>query len=1445
MKLCIYLLFLFATTISAQLISNNKKPTLVTESIEHKVYVKDGANSDTLLVYPLGKQVKIDSMTASSNITLPSDSNIVADSNSTFSDTTTVGDWELVGNDTLYVDGDSTLLYSNISQELNPNPYFDDWSYVNSLTNSTFTGGTSGWTMQAGWAYNSNNVTHTPGAASYLLQSSSLTVGKTYRVTFTISNMTQGTFGPNSAFWSTDAQKTSNGTYEYVGTTNNANFYLYSSADFDGTLDDVYAEELVAPDGWTASTMDEDNYVIQDDDGLRLVSDGTNVYFQCASVTTVGKQYVRKLRVTVNSGGGVKEQGIYNPVLSATSTGTYIDTVTASGTGASIGRVAATETIIHEFSLTEYHETNNISLSVETEEDEWYQLSYDIKEGETDLLNGLGDCTTDFADFKGTGWSYDAVNDEYDCDGSQIASTQLRENSVVSSPINKWYYFTFEVKNYSSGTLYFHVGGYDAGTAVSANGVYSGSYQVTNASSNNNVYWTGNTDFEGSVTDMKVYELDSESQSIGSKVYAYYNDVLIDSSEALTSEFATNTVDFQGTGDDTLKFALSDTAKAKFDNIQVTRLMDKKTLAYGDTFKIPITLDVNSIGYFNESITFYNNGINRNHTTNITYSVQASPTTIEPPSNLIAVSNNINGINLSWTGVSELDTIINKYYDFSQSAQINDFTPTHDDATEISIEAGQFRIFDNNLATSYPGGFIKLAVQSDKTYRISGDGEISTANSFGFHITNNEGTQTYTSPSSSYNRATDGEVGIIIENPQTDSLMIKLQAHTADGEDAYFNWFLIEETVPSIDGYEIWKQLFFAGTADEEFNLLTTVSSTTTSYTHQVSDGDQYAYKVRAHKGSEYSAFTDPDTAKFEYESSGTAPILTITDSTDQMIVSISKIQTHVKVWRYYDDDSTRVLVYSGTASTFSDSVLVAEENANYIATGHNAGSGETDTSSVVKADLTYTGNVIKVASSGGDYSTISSLNGLTLADYKVLFKSGETFDDTYLNLTSTDDPVLFNTYGGSTKAIIGSKTSTSWEIVVVGSYVNGIDFYNLTFYGSNHSNSGGGISLNYCGEINIINCKFEGGNSSRQSSKGAMYISGKLSGYNKISNNDISGFSEGIKVQGMADLSGIDSCIISYNYIYDCYSTNSTSMDGIRVNGTGEIHNNDGGPSADYQQRLIVTRNEVTGWQEEAIDLAYASNVICTWNDLHDNHNGAYVDDIPGGFKVGAQYTWDSSGTTLSYNGSVGNVFRYNKIYNITGGTLRNTGFNIENIMDFDISYNLVYNIGGPNGKAFRYSNSNQYDTDGNYERKIYNNTFESDSYIGDFTTGSPTRPIYFYNNICILTTSTNYGWRHGYAPLYIGDNLWVNRNGYAVSTSNTLAYSLAGSLSYITDQGGDIYMQSGMFADSTNNDFSLTTGSPAINAGRSLSGDYVQSHDILGNPIVGTPDMGCYEKQ
>lgn len=126
--------------------------------------------------------------------------------------------------------------------------------------------------------------------------------------------------------------------------------------------------------------------------------------------------------------------------------------------------------------------------------------------GLTDLFGGQGDCSTDWAAIKQTGWSYDGTNDEYDCDGSQTGNSNV-SFSAGTITLNKIYEATFTVKNRSAGGVTPVVGGYATGTRVEADGTYTQYITPTNPSSNDNLVIVANASFVGSIDDLFIKEL--------------------------------------------------------------------------------------------------------------------------------------------------------------------------------------------------------------------------------------------------------------------------------------------------------------------------------------------------------------------------------------------------------------------------------------------------------------------------------------------------------------------------------------------------------------------------------------------------------------------------------------------------------------------------------------------------------------------------------------------------------------------------------------------------------------------------------------------------------------------------------------------------------------------------------------------------------------------------
>ena len=112
------------------------------------------------------------------------------------------------------------------------------------VTNGDFSDGSTDWNLQTGWSYSDGIISKSLAVASYVLQSSILTIGTTYKVSFTISNYVSGVFGLNTTFWGVTHQYSSNGTYSIIATTTNTNLYLYSDDSFVGSIDNVSVVEI-------------------------------------------------------------------------------------------------------------------------------------------------------------------------------------------------------------------------------------------------------------------------------------------------------------------------------------------------------------------------------------------------------------------------------------------------------------------------------------------------------------------------------------------------------------------------------------------------------------------------------------------------------------------------------------------------------------------------------------------------------------------------------------------------------------------------------------------------------------------------------------------------------------------------------------------------------------------------------------------------------------------------------------------------------------------------------------------------------------------------------------------------------------------------------------------------------------------------------------------------
>lgn len=137
-------------------------------------------------------------------------------------------------------------------KNLTYNLYVDDVKWAMSdgvLYNGTFTGNATGWTLGTGWAYRSNDIERTAGAATpTALQDLLLVTQKCpYRVTFTIANRSAGSVTVSLGGGTASAARSTDGTYEEIITCGTSDYSLVFTADdtFNGRISHVICAPLI------------------------------------------------------------------------------------------------------------------------------------------------------------------------------------------------------------------------------------------------------------------------------------------------------------------------------------------------------------------------------------------------------------------------------------------------------------------------------------------------------------------------------------------------------------------------------------------------------------------------------------------------------------------------------------------------------------------------------------------------------------------------------------------------------------------------------------------------------------------------------------------------------------------------------------------------------------------------------------------------------------------------------------------------------------------------------------------------------------------------------------------------------------------------------------------------------------------------------------------------
>ena len=333
---------------------------------------------------------------------------------------------------------------------------------VELVTNGSFDTD-SDWNKGTGWAI-SGGLLNASSASSNCFQSSSFVLGKTYKLTYSISNYVSGSFRVTIGSTGFGQNRSSNGTFvEYI-VYSGANFlYLRGSSSFTGSIDNVSVREV--GQDWEFSGGAE-----LTEQGARINNTitGANAFIkQVNSNLTIGKSIVFQYDVVETNGKNLAIEQIGGNIALNTSTignnkKVYFEFDRADASLIIKRAAAATDVTITNISVKEVGQ--NWSL--------------------------------------GTGWS---IGDDKAVANTTGDFVNLYQNSVFV--VGKTYKTTFTIVDYTQGSVRLTQGGIDVSGFQNAVGTYTAYFTATQTS----LYMQGYQSFIGSITNITIIEITDDT----------------------------------------------------------------------------------------------------------------------------------------------------------------------------------------------------------------------------------------------------------------------------------------------------------------------------------------------------------------------------------------------------------------------------------------------------------------------------------------------------------------------------------------------------------------------------------------------------------------------------------------------------------------------------------------------------------------------------------------------------------------------------------------------------------------------------------------------------------------------------------------------------------------------------------------------------------------------
>ena len=259
------------------------------------------------------------------------------------------------------------------------------------------------WSLETGWSIGEDIANCINGSGVSIYQTNAVDVGKQYKLTFNVSNYSQGWLETVGGFTS-GVLAEADGYYEVYGTAASTTFGFSAFGSFNGSITNISVKEV--GQDWSVTNADANNYVEFGDGTARLKFLNLSPITVLLSTTTYenGKKYKLTVDVATLISGSIKfSQSGVNEVFDTTGVSTRIITPTSDGSIAFYRNTSNVDITLNSVSLIEITDDTNLPRI------NYEGFSYQDALGSEEVVNGGFDTNlNNWTDYGGTTISWES-----------------------------------------------------------------------------------------------------------------------------------------------------------------------------------------------------------------------------------------------------------------------------------------------------------------------------------------------------------------------------------------------------------------------------------------------------------------------------------------------------------------------------------------------------------------------------------------------------------------------------------------------------------------------------------------------------------------------------------------------------------------------------------------------------------------------------------------------------------------------------------------------------------------------------------------------------------------------------------------------------------------------------------------------------------------------------